>query len=128
MLIFASLCFVKCEKLIFAWSCADLKTWINIKMIFLLERGKLVGTLLLYIHGKVQLYNISSSLITLTHDSISASASTILVISRTSFLFPVVPVPHQQSQDAPNTSQGLDSIFCDEEIEPFGALEVEAAP
>lgn len=100
----------------------------------LLERDRLVGTLLLYIHGKVQLYNISSSLITLIHGNVSASTTaTIHVISsRTSFLFPVaiisVPISHHQSQDPPDTSHSLDSIFCDEEIEPLGALEVEAAP
>ena len=77
------------------------------------------------IHGKVQFYNISSPLITLIHEHIS----TILVnSSSTSFLFSVlaavIAVPHQQSQDAPYTSHSLDSVFCDEEVEPFGALEV----
>ena len=103
-----------------------------IKIDSLLERGYLARELSImvsYIHGKVQLYNISSPLSTLIHEHIS----TILVnSSRTSFLFPVlvavIAVPHQQSQDPPNTSHSLDSIFCDEEIEPFGALEVEAAP
>ena len=92
-----------------------------------------------YIHDTTSMARFSSitlalPLITLIHDHIS----TILVnSSRTSFLFPVLiaviavavlSVPHQQSQDPPDTSHSLDSIFCDEEVEPLGAVEVEAAP